>query len=117
VGLTVPSYFSGRWGQNLCGQTTIRKCGASAMHSPKIPEELGGCGTCATRPPTHWYMSVEVFLEVATLDILMPLMMALDGGATVFPTTTTVDFLPEVCRRVARHRWAMLHRWWRILLD
>jgi hypothetical protein len=44
-------------------------------------------------------------------------MMALDGGAAVFPTTTAIDFLPEVRRRVARHRCAMLHRSWRILLD
>jgi hypothetical protein len=34
--LTVPSYFSHRWGRNLCAQTTIRKCGASVMH-PRLP--------------------------------------------------------------------------------
>jgi hypothetical protein len=35
--LTVLSYFSGRWGQNLGGQTTIRRCGANAMHPLKLP--------------------------------------------------------------------------------
>jgi hypothetical protein len=42
TGLTVPSYFSDRWGRNLRGQTTIRRCGASAMHPPLTPGELGG---------------------------------------------------------------------------
>jgi hypothetical protein len=41
----------------------------------------------------------------------MPLMVALDGGVAVFPTMMAVDFLPEVRRRVARHRCVML-RWW-----
>jgi hypothetical protein len=54
--------------------------------------------------------NVEVFLE-ATLDILTPLTVALDGGAAVFPTTTAVDFLPKVRRRVACHRCMMLRRW------
>jgi hypothetical protein len=45
---------------------------------------------------THWCMKVEVSLEVATLDVLAPLAIALDGGATVLPTSTAVDFLPEV---------------------
>jgi hypothetical protein len=61
-------------------------------------------------PPTHWCMQVEVFLEVATLDISTPLVVALDGNATVFPTSTVVDFLPEVRRRVAGHRRAVLRR-------
>jgi hypothetical protein len=46
--------------------------------------------------PTHWCMQVEVFLEVATLDISTPL---------------AVDFLPEVRRRVAGHRRTVLRRW------
>jgi hypothetical protein len=45
---------------------------------------------------THWCMQVEISLEVATLDVLTPLTVALDGGATVLPTSTVVDFLPEV---------------------
>jgi hypothetical protein len=45
---------------------------------------------------THWCMKVEVSLEVATLNISMPLTVALDGGATVLPTSMVVDFLPEV---------------------
>jgi hypothetical protein len=60
--------------------------------------------------PTHWCMQVEVFLEVAMLDISTPLVVALDGSATVFPTSTVVDFLPEVRRRVAGHRRAVLRR-------
>jgi hypothetical protein len=45
---------------------------------------------------THWCMQVEVSLEVATLDVSMPLAVVLDGGAIVLPTSTAVDFLPEV---------------------
>jgi hypothetical protein len=60
---------------------------------------------------THWCMQVEVFLEVATLDILTPLVVALDGGVTVFPTSTAVDFLPEVHHLVAGHRHAVLRKW------
>jgi hypothetical protein len=60
---------------------------------------------------THWCMQVEVSLEVATLDISMPLTVALDGGATALPTSTVVDFLPEVRYPVAGHRRVVLHRW------
>jgi hypothetical protein len=41
----------------------------------------------------------------------MPLVVVLDGGAIVFPTSTVVDFLPEVRRLVAGHQCAVL-RWW-----
>jgi hypothetical protein len=40
----------------------------------------------------------------------MPLAVALDGGATVLPTSMVVDFLPEVSRLVAGHRRVVLHR-------
>jgi hypothetical protein len=50
---------------------------------------------------TQWCMQVEVSLEVVTLDISTHFAVALDGGATVFPTSTAVDFLPEVRRLVA----------------
>jgi hypothetical protein len=60
---------------------------------------------------THWRMQVKVSLEVTTLDILMSFVVALDGSATVFPTSTTVDFLPEVRRLLAGHQRAVLHRW------
>jgi hypothetical protein len=60
---------------------------------------------------THWCMKVEVSLEVATLDISTPLTVVLDGGATVLPTSMTVDFLPEVRRLVAGHRRAVLCQW------
>jgi hypothetical protein len=60
--------------------------------------------------PTHWRMQVELFLEVGTIDILTPLAVALDAGATVFSTSTVVDFLPEVHRRVAGHRRTVLRR-------
>jgi hypothetical protein len=59
---------------------------------------------------THWCMQVEVSLKVKTLDISTPFTVALDGGATVFPTSTVVDFLPEVHRLVADHRRAVLRR-------
>jgi hypothetical protein len=57
---------------------------------------------------THWCMQVEVFLEVATLDISTSLTVALNGGATVFPTSMAVDFLPEVRRLIAGHRHVVL---------
>jgi hypothetical protein len=59
---------------------------------------------------THWCMQVKVSLEVATLDILTPLTVVLDGGAIVFPTSTAVDFLPEVRRLIAGHWRAVLCR-------
>jgi hypothetical protein len=46
-----------------------------------------------------------------TLDVLMPLAVALDGGVTVLPTSTLVDLFPEVRHPIASHRRAMLH--WR----
>jgi hypothetical protein len=55
---------------------------------------------------TYWCMQVEVSLKVVTLDVSTPLAVALDGGATILPTSTTVDFLPEVQRLVAVHRLA-----------
>jgi hypothetical protein len=48
TGLTTPSYFSGRWGQNLGSQTTIRKCGANGMHPPLNSQEARGSGACVT---------------------------------------------------------------------
>jgi hypothetical protein len=56
---------------------------------------------------TRWCMQVKVSFEVATLDVSTPLVVALDGGATILATSTTVDLLPEVCRLVASHRRAM----------
>jgi hypothetical protein len=57
---------------------------------------------------THWRMQVEVSLEVATLDVSTSLAVALDGGATVLPTSTVVYFLPEVRHLVDGH--------WRVVL-
>jgi hypothetical protein len=50
--LTVLSYFCDRWSQNLCGKTTIRRCGTSATHPPPPRNFWGarGCGACATGP-------------------------------------------------------------------
>jgi hypothetical protein len=56
-------------------------------------------------------MQVEVSLEVATLDVLTSLAVALDCGATVLPTSMEVDFLPEVQCLVAVHQRVVL-RWW-----
>jgi hypothetical protein len=53
---------------------------------------------------TRWCVQVEVSLEDATLDLSTPLAVALNGGATVLPTSTAVDLLPEVRRSVAGHR-------------
>jgi hypothetical protein len=59
---------------------------------------------------THWCMQVEVSLKVASLDVSTPLAVALDGGATVLPTLTVADLLPEVHRPVAGHR-RVVPRW------
>jgi hypothetical protein len=40
----------------------------------------------------YWRVRVEISLEVAALDILMPLALALDYDADVFPAATMVDF-------------------------
>jgi hypothetical protein len=53
---------------------------------------------------THWCMQVEVSLEVTTLDVSTPFAIAIDGGATVLPTTTAIDFLHEVRRLLAGHQ-------------
>jgi hypothetical protein len=53
-------------------------------------------------------MRVEVFLEVAALDISTSLTLAIDVDATVLPTTMVIDFSPEVCHHVAHHRRTML---------
>jgi hypothetical protein len=53
---------------------------------------------------------VEIFYKIAALDISTPLALALDGDSAIFSTTATVDFSPEVGRRVTRHRCVMPHR-------
>jgi hypothetical protein len=60
---------------------------------------------------THWCMQVEVSPEVTTLDVSTPFAVALDGGATVLPTTTAIDFLHEVRHLLASHQCMVLHRW------
>jgi hypothetical protein len=59
---------------------------------------------------THWCMQVEVSLKVVSLDVSMPLVVVLDGGATVLPTSTAVDLLSEVHHPVASHWRVVLHR-------
>jgi hypothetical protein len=59
----------------------------------------------------RWCMQVEVSLEVATLDVSTPLAVALDGGATILPTSMAVDLLPEVRRLVPAHQRAVLRQW------
>jgi hypothetical protein len=53
---------------------------------------------------------VEIFFKIAALDISTPLALALDGDSTIFSTTVTVDFSPEVGRHVTHHRCMMPHR-------
>jgi hypothetical protein len=54
-------------------------------------------------------MQVKVSLEVATVDISTPFAVVIDDGATIFPTSTPVDFLPDFHHLVASHRLAVLH--------
>jgi hypothetical protein len=53
---------------------------------------------------------VKIFFKIAALDISTPLTLALDGDSAIFCTAATVDFSPEVDRRVTRHRCTMPHR-------
>jgi hypothetical protein len=59
---------------------------------------------------TRRRVRVEIFFEIATLDISTPLAPVLDGDSAIFSTTMMVDFSPAVDRRVTRHRCAMPHR-------
>jgi hypothetical protein len=58
--------------------------------------------------PTCWHMGVELFLEVAALDIPTPFTQAPNGDAAIFATATAVDFNPEVGHRIAHH-WCTRH--------
>jgi hypothetical protein len=53
---------------------------------------------------------VELSLEVTTLDVAVPLALALNGDAAMFPITTAVEFSPEVDHSDTCH-WYMWHRW------
>jgi hypothetical protein len=53
---------------------------------------------------------VKIFFKIAALDIPTPLASALDGDSAIFSTTATVDFGPEVSRRVTCHRRAVPRR-------
>jgi hypothetical protein len=46
MGLTLPMYFSGKWDQNLYGQTTMQRCGASTMQQPLDPRDVGVRAAC-----------------------------------------------------------------------
>jgi hypothetical protein len=55
-------------------------------------------------------LRVEIFFKIAALNIPTPLASALDGDSAIFSTTATVDFGPEVGRRVICHRRAVPRR-------
>jgi hypothetical protein len=40
--LTLPSYFSGKWGRNMSAQITMQRYGVSAMQPPPDPEVIMG---------------------------------------------------------------------------
>jgi hypothetical protein len=55
-----------------------------------------------------WRERVELPFEVATLNVVAPLALALDGDVVVFTITTAVEFGPVVscsdaCRWYTRH--------------
>jgi hypothetical protein len=54
VELTVSSYIFSSWDQNLRGQITMRRYGASAMHRPVAAGELGECVARATGASHMW---------------------------------------------------------------
>jgi hypothetical protein len=102
-------------GWNLGGQTTIRRCGTNAMHPFETPGEPGSERCVCSLARSCWCMQVKVSFEVAALDVSVSLAVALDGGATVLPTSMAVDLLPEVHHPVAGHRRVVLrqraHTW------
>jgi hypothetical protein len=55
-------------------------------------------------------LRVEIFFKIAALNIPTPLASALDGDSAIFSTTATIDFGPEVGRRVTCHRCAVPRR-------
>jgi hypothetical protein len=55
-------------------------------------------------------LRVKIFFKIAALNIPTPLASALDGDSAIFSTMATVDFGPEVGRRVTCHRRAVSRR-------
>jgi hypothetical protein len=55
-------------------------------------------------------MRVEIFFKIAALDIPTPLVPALDGDSAIFSTAATIDFGPEVVRRITCYRCAVPRR-------
>jgi hypothetical protein len=78
--LTLPSYFNGKWGQNLHGQTTMWRCGASNMQPP--PKSHQGHRGVSSLPHRGGVHRIKVPIEVATLEA-MPLPLLLNGDATI----------------------------------
>jgi hypothetical protein len=55
-------------------------------------------------------LRVEILFKITALNIPTPLASALDGDSAIFSTMATVDFGPEVGRRVTCHRRAVPRR-------
>jgi hypothetical protein len=70
----------------LHSQTTIKKGGATAIHPPppKPAGELEG------------HKRFKISLEVAALDDLAPLTVALDGDATILSPATADELVVDV---------------------
>jgi hypothetical protein len=75
------------------------------MHPPELPWEVGGC--TARVAGASRSMRVKISFEVTTLHITVPLTLALNGNATIFPIAMAVKLSSEVSRCNGRYR----HTW------
>jgi hypothetical protein len=104
LAMMLPLYFSDRWGQNLNDQTTM-------CHAPsRCCWRAGGMHSMCYRCFLRWHERIEVLLEVMTLEVTVPLTLALDGDATVFAFTMAVELSPEISHSNAGH-WRTWCRW------
>jgi hypothetical protein len=92
-GLVVPSYFSGRCGQNLGGQVRraemIRERGAT--HVDQWDTRLD--------PGSRWGLRCyhsKILIDVATLDVSSALPRPLQGDPGILSRTPAVVLCPEV---------------------
>jgi hypothetical protein len=90
AGLTLPSYFSGKWGWNLRGQTTMRRCEASIMQPPPDPEDVG--------VRAAYFIGVVFHSIKLTIEVAAPLLVVLNGDAAVHTRVAALEFSPQIHR-------------------
>ena len=100
-GLVVPSYFFGKWGRNLGGHATARRCSASAAQPTPatgapdcIRAFTGGLGATASRSTLRLRTNVETALS-----------RPLDGDAGILSCAPAVELRPQVFCPCTPHCW------------